>query len=66
MPTVFQPLFGSTERHYPSSYYIEIDEAKVLLDCGCFEHGERDIALDKVEADYIDTLTQYVCPMRYW
>jgi len=51
MPTSIKPLFGSAQNSFtPFCYLLEIDEAKILLDCGCFERGQCEISADPLDA----------------
>ena len=63
MPQItFRPILTS-EKHVaqPHCYYLEIEEARILLDCGTWENGEVEAGLDGFdEQSYIDTLRESV------
>jgi Cft2 family RNA processing exonuclease len=64
MPTTLRPLLGSGQSGEPLCYLLQVDEARILLDCGCFEDGSEDTpaaaALTKLQDDYMDALTESV------
>ena len=63
MPTKLTPLFGSSStQNEPFCSLLEIDEAKILLDCGCFEDGSRDapssVDWSSLQQSHLDLLVE--------
>jgi hypothetical protein len=62
MPSCLKPLFGShSSLTEPQCYLLEVDEAKILLDCGCFEEGAQDGRLTDIstlQVNYLNKLQE--------